>query len=197
MDECDESRQIAQLETDVETLSSDELEFDFDFSRADSADASLGDDNELHLQPMRILEPRAFFTSGEQQSIFNYFASTLLPSLVHRDAHPAYHNHFYMLNMGLESPILMNAMVACAAINLSNSSDYYRSIALKNYVAALSSMREDIHGGRLMGTEDHLLATTALLCIFEVCGLYPPSCIETDQAQRTPEPTHYRRSDPT
>jgi len=169
VDERNKSPKVTQLGSHAEIVQAN-AHFDFDFS---SANGSLGNDPELLLQPLCILEPRILFKSDEQQSIFTHFASTLLPSLVHRDARPEYHDQFYMLRMGLVSPILMNTMVACAAMHLSMSSEYYRPVALRNYVAALRSMREEIHSGKLAGTEDHLLATTSFLCIFEVCHTHP------------------------
>lgn len=108
------------------------------------------------------------FESAEQYAIFTHFAESFLPSLVHRGAHPQYRNQDYMLSLGFEYPPLMNAMLACSAMNLACSSNYYQPTAVRNYVSALRSMRKDIQDGRLTGTEDYLLATTVCLCVFEV-----------------------------
>lgn len=76
-----------------------------------------------------------------------------------------------MLQLALEFPPLMGIMVAIAALDLGTPD--YTCFAARNYIFSLQSLRNQLTVTQDAGNEDSLLATTILLCVFEVCPTPP------------------------
>jgi hypothetical protein len=70
--------------------------------------------------------------------------------------------------MCLDSASLLNAVAACATIDLSKGADRQEDAARTLYMMAMSEISAGIASKTLTGTEDHLLATVIWLCVFEV-----------------------------
>lgn len=70
--------------------------------------------------------------------------------------------------MCLDSASLLNAVAACATIDLSKGADRPEDTARRLYMMAMSEISAGIASKSLTGTEDHLLAAVIWLCVFEV-----------------------------
>lgn len=71
-----------------------------------------------------------------------------------------------MLQLALEFPPLMGAMVAIAALDM--GTPYHVCFAEKNYLLSLQSLWNQLAGNPNAGMEDAVLATTITLCVLEV-----------------------------
>ena len=82
-----------------------------------------------------------------------------------------------MLQLALEFPPLMGAMVAIAALDM--DTPYHVCFAEKNYLLSLQSLRNRLAGTPNAGVEDAVLATTITLCVLEVRAFQKYSTIIT------------------
>ncbi|KAH8434389.1 Zn(II)2Cys6 transcription factor [Aspergillus melleus] len=105
------------------------------------------------------------FQNRSQESLFTYFASSVLPQLLIPGTPRASRDD--LLSMGIASPPLLNSLLACAALFQSGTEESRMRDALKYYSNALGMTRSMIENSTLEGTEDWLLVATLAMCIFE------------------------------
>lgn len=106
------------------------------------------------------------FHDRAQESLFTYFAESVLPHLLIPGTPRASRDD--LLSMGVAHPALLNSLLACAALYQSGSEERKTRDALRYYSNALGMTRAMIENSALEGTEDWLLVLTLTLCIFEV-----------------------------
>lgn len=100
--------------------------------------------------------------------LYRHFATAVTPRLVRQNCLSKYADQSYILQLALEFPPLMNAMVAIAALDKATD-DYHNRLAVESYVLSISSLRSRIARAQGVTDQDGLLATTICLCVFEVC----------------------------
>lgn len=105
--------------------------------------------------------------SPEDSQAFVYFTQRLLPLLAHRNANSRFRNQSYFVAMSLQSPSVMNGVVAYSGICLSQSNPSYGTLALRSYSTCLLNLRNDLSAHPDDSTGDTLLATILCICLFE------------------------------
>lgn len=108
------------------------------------------------------------FESETESQLFQYCTDLFLPSQEHYQAGFFYAGESYMVYISINYRPLLDAMMACAAATLSGEVDWFRNFAVKKYISAVQGVQDGLASGSLVGKEDHLLATVAWLCVFEV-----------------------------
>lgn len=106
------------------------------------------------------------FECSSRESLFRYFASTMIPQLLIPGTPLASANE--LIPLAAQYPCVRDSFLACATLFLSNSDLPAPSHALTYYSDALRYTRRMIEQSRVKGTEDWLLLQALLLCIFEV-----------------------------
>ncbi|EAS28826.3 uncharacterized protein CIMG_07572 [Coccidioides immitis RS] len=119
------------------------------------------------LPPFSAMPPP--FRLEEHFNLYCYFANSLLPTLVRQCSLPKYSDQTYILNLAVQFPPLMGAMIAVAAVRLPRHDESYLHLGLKCYHFSIQNLREGLASDKYKGNEDYLLATTILLCIWENC----------------------------
>ena len=115
----------------------------------------------------RLTDWYSGFQSEAEYSIFSYFSNRFLPSLVHKEAHPRYHDFSYTISMALRFRPLMDISLATSLISMSSKNPQYRVKGMEYYFKAIHALREGMANGLYDGTEDYLLISVVALCFFE------------------------------
>ncbi|OGM45409.1 hypothetical protein ABOM_005549 [Aspergillus bombycis] len=128
-------------------------------------------DEALTGRPGRSLPPPVSmpvpFHKSEHLRIYRYFVHSMSPKLVRQTSLSRYSQDFHIVRLALVHPPLMGALIALAGMKMSSQSSNLQSLALQSYLFAITSLKTGLMEGRHTGTEDWLLATTTLLCLFE------------------------------
>ncbi|KNG84712.1 hypothetical protein ANOM_006766 [Aspergillus nomiae NRRL 13137] len=114
--------------------------------------------------PVSMPEP---FHKTEHLRIYRYFRHFMSPKLVRQTSLSRYSQDFHIARLALAHPPLMGALIALTGMKMSSQSSNLQSLALQSYLFAITSIKTALMEGRHTGTEDWLLATTTLLCLFE------------------------------
>jgi hypothetical protein len=77
-----------------------------------------------------------------------------------------------MLDLAHDFPPLKAIMLAIAAVDLGRE-----ALAMDRYLYSLHSLQEHLAGATDAGNEDGILATTILLCVFEVSNYRFPQVL--------------------
>lgn len=116
------------------------------------------------------------FREEEHFRLYRYFAHCVLPQrLVRQTSLSRYSDQKHMLQLAIAYPPLMGATIAVAAMKETRQSQCSVRLAVEGYLFTINNLREGIARGKYTGNEDWLLATTVLLCVFEV--LPPIACL--------------------
>jgi len=123
---------------------------------------------ENNLSPSVLAMPFPF-QQEEYLHLYQYFAECVLPRrLVRQTSLSRYSDQKHMLRLAIAHPPLMGAIIAIAAMKERQQPYGNVTLALKSYIFTINSLRKCVARGKYTGTEDWLLATTVLLCVFEV-----------------------------
>lgn len=116
------------------------------------------------------IKPFHALFEGRDPFLVDYCLLNFLPSQYHQGADgKSTVDLSYLCYLCLDSPPLLNAIAACATIDLSRHGNMKEEeSARKLYTMAISEISTGIASRALTGTEDHLLATVIWLCVFEV-----------------------------
>lgn len=120
----------------------------------------------VHDNHVPSLDDPSPFEGPSRESLFRYFASTMLPQLLIPGTPLASGNE--LIPLAAQYPCVRDSFLACATLFLSNSGLPTPSHALTYYSDALQYTRRMIEESKVKGTEDWLLLQALLLCIFEV-----------------------------
>jgi heme/copper-type cytochrome/quinol oxidase subunit 3 len=102
------------------------------------------------------------------RTIFDHARWIFLPLLVRSHAHARYHAPLMSLPTAVQNPCLMDAILACSALHLSQRTPSLRTVALQYYSKAVAWTRERIQNSTVDGTEDWLILTLVFFYLFEV-----------------------------
>ncbi len=106
------------------------------------------------------------FGDPSRESLFQYFASTMIPQMLIPGTPLDTGNE--LIPLAAQYPCVRDSFLACATVFLSQSSGVPTPPhALTYYSDALRYTRRMIEESRVKGTEDWLLLQALLLCIFE------------------------------
>lgn len=106
------------------------------------------------------------FGDPPRESLFQYFASTMIPQMLIPGTPLDTGNE--LIPLAAQYPCVRDSFLACATVFLSQSSGVPTPPhALTYYSDALRYTRRMIEESRVKGTEDWLLLQALLLCIFE------------------------------
>lgn len=103
-----------------------------------------------------------------RQELFNYFTGAMSSLLIRHDTHPGFNDWSYTISQGLQNPCLMDILLACSAVLLTQTRPEMLSIAFQYYSSAISGTRARIESGTVDGSEDWILMMVCYLAIFEV-----------------------------
>ncbi|QYS99609.1 Zn(2)-C6 fungal-type domain-containing protein [Trichoderma simmonsii] len=97
------------------------------------------------------------------------FANEFLPGRIHPGSHPRYLDFSYAYDMALSSPPLLNACLACATSALGTKYQVANAElrAERFYAKSIHALRGILEEGGCEGSEDWLLATVVILCLYE------------------------------
>lgn len=101
--------------------------------------------------------------------LYRYFAECVLPRrLVRQTSLSRYSDQKHMLRLAVAHSPLMGAIIAIAAMKKRQQPYSNVTLAVKCYLFTINSLQKWVARGNYTGSEDWLLATTVLLCVFEV-----------------------------
>ncbi|KAJ9618336.1 hypothetical protein H2204_013067 [Knufia peltigerae] len=100
-------------------------------------------------------------------SLFAYSIDKLLPLMARPYVHPDYERFSSHLTVALHEPIVMDVLLASAAIHLSAGQSDKQVQALKYYSSAVRMLRQKIDHSEIDGTEDWLVLVAVIFCLFE------------------------------
>lgn len=133
-------------------------------------------------------------------NLFAYCIDKLLPLMARPYVHPEYKRFPYHLTIALHQPIVMDVLLASAAMHLSEGNPHRELQAFKYYSSAIHMLLQKIAGREVDGTEDWVLLVAMILCLFEVspfwrvsdssCVDLPDTLISVGIRLAKPEPAH-------
>jgi hypothetical protein len=119
--------------------------------------------------PSRLLKAALNTEESNSRDLLASFVHNFLPSRIHPRSHIRFLDFSYVHEMALSHPTLLNACLACSlsAIGARFRVLESQSRADRCYARCIRLLRDAIQGGECEGSEDWLLATVVILCLYE------------------------------
>lgn len=119
--------------------------------------------------PSRLYAVPANTEESKSTLLFAAFMQEFLPSRIRPRSHPSFFQFAYTYDMAPRHPALLNACFACATtvIGAKLESTQAQIKADEFYARSVRALRTTIQNGGCEGTEDWLLATVIVLCLYE------------------------------
>jgi hypothetical protein len=126
------------------------------------AEYTIFEPTQLSMAPMKTEE-------SNSRDLLASFVHNFLPSRIHPRSHTRFFDFSYVYDMALSHPTLLNACLACATSDLGAKIQIpeSKSGADQCYTRCIRLLRGTIQGGGCEGSEDWLLATVVILCLYE------------------------------